>query len=362
MIDLADGITAHKGRKEQYGEAIKGRNSGKYLRYFEIPSPHPSGEPLDMTVDYYSNEDRSVLQITGSWRKWLLGAGTTRDLYYMDVVFCIGAIAQKIGLPYEKVENMNFVKIEVGVGVRYRQNMDGVVDGHVYFKGFDPIYEYRRESVRFKGTAYSVVIYDKWTQLMNLFEQNVRDEEKLARRKGIFPDPNRPSKKRLAKKMNKNNSSIRIEVNVTNLTDCPPEFTDRNRKKKEREIYVRSPKAILKNWNLILDGFSAIYYNIQYCSYNLQVGRNYLDGKGLKELAMFELHLAAIATGGVRNFVQLHLKMLNGNHRNDNIKKRIETLSNPPIELKKALRKCRNKERLLRQGFDERIARMRHVA
>lgn len=358
MIDYGNNILEHKGRINEYGEAIQGKNSGKYVRYFEIPSPHPSGKPLDMEVDYYPSNDRSVLQIKGSWRKWYLGAGTTRDLTYMDTVNCIGAIAQKTGLPVELILRSRFVTVEIGLGLRFRENMEGIIDGFVYFKGFDIVYEYGRESVKFKGSSYSVSAYDKFAQLMSDFERRTKEVEKLQKRKGVFPYPKRLPKTRLAEKLSKKNFSLRFEVRVSNLKDCPPEFTDRNTDRNSRKVFIRTPEKILENWDLLLLGLQEIFYNVQYCSYNLQVGRNYLEKKGVKDLAKYELHLAAISVGGVRNYVQLHLKMLKGNHRNENIEKRIELLNNPPEDLKKALRQCRSKEQLLFKTFNETIDRM----
>lgn len=355
MIDYGNNILEHKGRKEEYGKTIRGRNSGKYVRYFEIPSPHPSGKPLDMEVDYYANNDRSVVQIKGSWRKWYLGAGTTRDLTYMDTINCVRAIAQKIDLPFERVMRSRFVNVEIGIGLRFWENMGGIVDGFTFFNGFDPVYEYGRESIRFKGTAYSFVIYDKWSQLMNEAEKREKKVENNAKRKGTFPTTNRLSKKRLSAKMNRDNFSLRVEVNVSNLRDCPPEFTDRNKNRDEREVWVKTPEQILQNWDGILTGLKKIFYNVQFCPYNLHLGRGYLKGKGLTELAMYEIHLAAIAAGGVRNYIQLHVKMLDGKHRKGNIEKRMKVLSNPPKELKKALKECRNKEELLFETFNNAI-------
>lgn len=358
MIDKVTIMFSHDGKREDYGEA-KRKGNKKNERYYEIPSPNASGKPLGLYVMDDPKKDGSILEIKGSWRKWYLTDGTSRDLNYTRLNDCIGAIALKISLPPEKILNAKIKKVELGFGMRFRENMEGIINGFVFFNNFDPIYEYNRESVRFKGTSYSVVFYDKFVQLMNEFEKRVKEEEKEAKRKGIFVDMNRKSKKLLAEKMNKNNFSLRYEVSVTNMGGCPPEFKGAKDKNGKRENIIATPNDILKNWDKILDGLAKVFGKVQFSGYNLNVGLEYLNGKNLKELYEYNLHLAAIAVGGTRNYLQLLMRKLNDKHRNENVEKIMERLNDPPVELKNALQSCRNKEKELYDAKDKRIADLR---
>lgn len=359
MIDKVTIWARHEGKLDAYGEAKRKGNKNTLVRHFEIPSPNVNGKPLGMDVEYYPKYKRSVLVITGSWRKWYLGGGSSRDLNYERLNDCIGAIAEKIGLPTEVIANAEIKKVELGFGMRFRENMEGIINGFVFFNNFDPIYEYNRESVRFKGTSYSVVFYDKFIQLMNEFEKRVKEEEKEIKRNGIFVDMNRKSKKLLAEKMTKNNFSLRYEVSVTNMDGCPPEFKGTKDKNGKCENIISTPNDILKNWDKILDGLDKVFGKVQFSAYNLNVGLEYLNGKNLKELYEYNLHLAAIAVGGTRNYLQLLMRKLNDKHRNENIEKIIKRLNNPPEELKKALRACKNKEMELYEAKAKRIADLR---
>lgn len=362
MIDFIKIWITHPGKRETYAEAKQKGNNNRYQRHFKINSLKKVRNcPLDMKVNYFPKTDHSVIEVSGSWRKWYLGAQTSRDLTFTSLNDCIEAIALKIGLPSVKIRSARVINIELGFGMRFRENMEGIINGFISFNNFDPVYDYNRESVKFKeaSSSYSVAFYDKFKQIMNLAEKREKEIEINNIRKGVYPITKRNSRKLLAEKMNKNNFSLRYEVRITNLKGCPPELFIKNNEKRKRQCMIVTPNSILENWDAILDGLNKIFCSVHFSSYNLDVGLNYLDGKGLKDLTIYESHLAAIAVGGVRSYTQLLLKRLNSNHRKENIKKRIEQLNNPPEELKIALQACRNKERELFYAKDKRIEELR---
>ena len=357
MVDNIKIWVKLSGKQQDYGNAQKKGNNSKYERHYKIPSPHVNGKPLDMSVNYYPSTNHSTLEINGSWRKWYLGAGTSRDLSHKNYVRCIKAIAKQISVPVENLRNADIKKVEVGVGLRFKKNMDGVINGFVFFNNFDPIYQYGRESVKFSGSHYSVAFYDKSSQIMKEKERQKKGEEQLQARKGLYPKQKRKPITELAKKINKNNFLLRYEVRVTELNACPPEFMTKDAEG-EKICMIKTPKDISENWDSILNGLDKIFCSVTFSTYNLNAGLNFLNNKGITEFEMYEPFLAAASVGGVRNYLSL-LKRLNSNHRKKHLKKRIKLLENPPKDLKPFLKACKNKTELLYTVKDERISKLK---
>ncbi|MBL1280684.1 MAG: hypothetical protein COA33_010440 [Fluviicola sp.] len=365
MFDNTEIRFSLKGRIREFGSA---KNRGRGV--FEVESFLPPlildgvllnierrTHPLWLKTFYNPKIDETVVDIYGSWRKWYLGAGTTRDLFFKDAIHCIEAIAQKIGVPTDKVKYAKIIKVELGMSLRFWENMGGIIDGLVYYKGFERDFEHERESVRFGSSDYSIVFYDKHSQLMSVSEKELKKKEKAeARKKGEYVK-NRRSKKLLAKKLNDNSFSLRFEVRVTKVEGCPPEFAKGTGK--NREVLIKTPADILENWDTLLDGLNTIFCNVQFSEYNLNVGVEFLKDKGVTELSMYESHITAMAVGGANNYVQILMRQLDSGHRNKNIKNRIAILNSPPPELKKALKSCRNKKKLLFETKDKRIEELR---
>jgi len=344
MIDNIKLRFSHSGRRGGYGIARQLGNSSRLVRRFEIPPVNANGCPLKMEVSYYENRDLTVIDILGSWRKWFFGSGSTRDLKRSDFEDCIIRIADNLSISEKKIRNAKVLKVELGYSIRFRENMGGVINGFVYYKGFDPIYEYGRKSIKFLGKAYSVSLYDKFSEIMDAKDREEREIEKLERKRGIY-DNNRKSKGLLAEKLNRNNFSLRFEVGVRDLEHAPPEILDK----------INSPFQIIDNWNGILRGLDRIFDKVDFAEYNLNVGLDFLFEKGIKELNMYKTHITAIAVGGVGNYMRLLVGGLKSNHRSKNIKNELNILNSPPPELGRKLKACRLKADLLRKSKNKRV-------
>lgn len=344
MIDNIKLRLSHSGIRDGYGLAKRLGNSSRLVRRFEIPSINTSGSPLSMEVSFYSNRDETVIDILGSWRKWYFGSVSTRDLKRNDFEECLKCIAESVNLPTNNFWNSKILKIELGYSIRFRENMGGIVNGFVYYKGFDPVYEYGRKSIKFNGEAYSVSLYDKFSEIMVARDREDREIDKLNRKRGIFINE-RKSKIPLAEKLNKNNFSLRFEVGVRDLEHAPPELFGK----------INSPFQIRENWNEILFGLEKVFDKISFAEYNLNVGLEFLDNKGIKELNMYKTHVTAIAVGGVGNYIRLLVGRLKSNHRSENIRNELNILNSPPPELGQKLKDCRFKTELLEKRKKKRV-------
>lgn len=360
MIDNIKIRISSKKNQSSFGKCIeykKYKNKKGVWKGYRIPSPIRGGGHLLMSVKYVIEKDITEIIIKGSWRKWYLGKGGSRDLTYTKLEECIKELAQATGLSEKKILNAKINNVELGFGLRFYENMGGIIDAFIYFKGFKPFYVFNNESIKFAGDAYNVLFYDKYTEIMHLNEKKAGEKEKrdyLA--KNIQPKE-RDSKRLFANKMNKNNFSLRFEVKITKPSGCPPEFYKiiEGRKK----MLVNTPSDILEYWNEILDGLNSIFDMTTFSEYNLDAGTFFLKNKGLKELSMYETYITASVVGGVRNYLQILMNQLKGNHRDQNIKKRIELLNNPPPELREALKLCRNKKELVFETKAKRILSLR---
>lgn len=344
MIDNIKLRFSHTERRNNYGVAKQMGNSSKLVRKFEIPSINGKGSPLKMEVSYYQNRDLTVIDILGSWRKWYFGNGSTRDLQKSEFADCITLITERLSISEKKIRNAKVLKVELGYSIRFRENMGGVINGFVYYKGFDPIYEYGRKSIKFLGKAYSVSLYDKFSEIMTAKDREEREIERLERKRGIYEN-DRKSKSLLAEKLNKNNFSLRFEVGVRDLEHAPPEISGK----------INSPFQIIENWNAILKGLDRIFDKVHFAEYNLNVGLDFLEEKGIKELNMYKTHITAIAVGGVGNYMRLLVGRLKSNHRSKNINNELNILNSPPPELGLKLRACRLKSDLLRVTKKKRV-------
>ena len=261
-----------------------------------------------------------------------------------------------IPIPKEKILKGKFDNIELGICLRFRENMDGIINGFVYHKGFPKAYEYFGESVTYKADAYSVSYYDKISEIFNKKEKALKENRNREFWKNGITEKKKQSKKRLAEKIKKNNFLLRFEVRVNKPSGCPPEFLEY--KNGVKTVLISTPEDLLNNWDTILTGLIVIFEETKFSEYNLNAGINFLENKGLKELYLYETHIVASLLGGVDNYTQKLLGCLKNNHRDKNIRKKIEMLNSPPMELKEALKDCRNKKDVLYKAKDDKIISM----
>lgn len=327
---------------------IKVKKDRPYRKYYLNNPKSVLGQPIEIIRFYSPKEDITRLKIMGSLRKWYLGRHTTQDLTFKSFLDCVDLLARELGLTKVQILSGSIHYIELGVCIRFYENMGGIINSIVSYKNFESIHLYRNQTVKFGGDAYKIGVYDKYTEIMcdknKIYKKKISKDIKT---KGVYP-LNKSDKRRLAKKINETNFCLRFEVSVSDIHNSPPELNGK----------IKSLGDIQNNWNFLLEGLQAMFQNFEITKYNLLLTRSYVKNKGRKELNELKTYALVEKVGGVKNYVDLFLRNIKSNHRSEIIKKELEKINNPSPEMERILSGSEFKVNLLKTRTISRIKKL----
>ncbi|MFP5470974.1 MAG: hypothetical protein ACLGGV_05210 [Bacteroidia bacterium] len=333
MIDNLKLEIRLQGNVNNFGKSVK-----KTRSIYFIPSPKNSEAKLRLQKWYLKNEDVTLLKISGSMRKWYLGEYTTRDLSYEQFKETISILSNETNILEKDLLTANVTKLELGFNLRFRQPMHGIINGFVNYKGREVLYFYRNESIRFGGDAFTIIFYDKFTQIMS---------EKTKKIKKCFRGYTQPvSREHLSGKLNKNNFCLRFEIGIKNKSKCPQLFKNK----------VCSPNKIIENWNKLLFGLGEVFNGVNFSEYNFVDVSTLVSNRGIKNLNILKTQAMVDCVGGIKNYVNIILSELKSNHRSEHIKSELELLDSPIFkENERVLNRMKKRKKLLFETKNNRI-------
>lgn len=322
--------TTFKGGKKDYA------NFRIYA--FEIPvketedekennerSPSKGDAFLSVKITYYYEEDKSKIEVSGSWRKWYFSKGSTRDLNYPQTFKLLHGISTIIGVSLVDILKAKFLYIELGYNIWFNKRIIGLSDGFVYYKGWKKSYRYDHESVKWSSGIYSVGLYDKIEEVMSEVH----------------------GKPYLAKKLRKKKTCLRYEVSFEEVPKAP----------KGLKNYLSSVGNYLNHWNDCMRAINEIYEDIEFVPYVVPVGFSHLKGKSKAEFEIYKTFIVAGALGGVENYLAV-MNELDSKNSRKYIRNEAKTLNAPPFFIKRMMKECETLEKDLRVARSKKVTKL----
>jgi hypothetical protein len=232
--------------KSSYDRRYKKYLYIKYIRY-KIPKKLPQEEDIKYEI-------RTELIIHRNIRKDRLGDGRIADISYIGFAKTINKYAQQFKIQEKKMWSARVTKIELGVTLRLKENMKGILSCFQSFKDLPEKNIYSDNGISFIGTNYSVSFYDKI--------------ERMDNNKELFP--NSKNKKKLKAKMTENNYFLRLELKVEKVSG----FYKQNFKGKLKHLV-----DIKNNWDYLCLSIAKLYYDVGFIDVLSLESRDSINGE-----------------------------------------------------------------------------------
>ena len=187
----------------------------------------------------------------------------------------------------DKIWTMNFTQLELGFNFQLLISAKGIFNSIVAYSTFRRII-YENETVKFEGSGYSVIFYDKLKEIINDYEEYYKSTRPIfhglrkLHTKAVFP---------------------RFEVQIDKMTRSP-----------EFMRLCRTPEDLYGNYNEVFDLVHKKFKDLTYLDdLAPDVIRN-LKGKGKKAINEFFMYMGMKSIGKVET-----LSIVNGVNRDKKI-------------------------------------------
>lgn len=220
-----------------------------YIKYIKYKFPKKLS-----TEDQIKYEIRSELIIHRNIRKDRLGEGKVEDISYNGFVNTINKYARDFKIERKKMWSARVTKVELGVTLRLKENMKGILSCFQTFKDLPEKNIYSDNGISFIGSNYSVSFYDKIERMDNNNE--------------LFPKSK--NKKKLKAKITENNYFLRLELKVEKVSG----FYKQNFRGKLKHLI-----DIKNNWDHLLKSIAKLYFDIGYIDVLSQESRDSIIGE-----------------------------------------------------------------------------------
>ncbi len=184
---------------------------------------------------------RSELVIHRNIRKDRFGEGTVNDLSYAGFLKIIDRYIKEFGIDEKVMWNARVTKLELGVTLRLKSRMRGVLSCFESFDGITEKHIYGNNGIAFIGGNFSVSIYDKLEKMYKTQELFVKNK----------------NRSKLFEKVTKNNYFLRFELKIHKVSGFN---SDENLFKKR----IERLKEIRDNWNYLGKALFKMYEKIKY--------------------------------------------------------------------------------------------------
>lgn len=204
-----------------------------YIKYIVYSSPK------NLPNNDYSI--RSELVIHRNIRKDRFGEGAVHDLSYLGFIKIIEKYINEFGIEEKLMWNARVTKLELGVTLKLKSKMRGVLSCFESFNGITEKHIYGNTGISFRGKNFAVTFYDKLVQMhknQELFKRSKRKNE-------------------LFEKVTKNNYFLRFELKIHKVSG----FNSDESLFKKR---IERLKEIKDNWNYLGKALFKMYEKVNY--------------------------------------------------------------------------------------------------
>lgn len=110
-----------------------------------------------LTINYVKRED--ILTITGSIRKWHLGAGSLMNLHQNSFKRALTRLSELLMIPYENLIDGQIKSLEIGYTFRISDMTEGIIPRMVKYSTFEKYGS--KTSIAFNGRERTMRVYDQ---------------------------------------------------------------------------------------------------------------------------------------------------------------------------------------------------------
>lgn len=202
------------------------------------------------------------LTIEGSIRKWHYGRNSYNDLNYHQYEEAIENLGLLLCGDKDILWGFKITSMELGLNVQLPIKFKGIVDSYVGYSNFQRI-SYQGETSAFKGTSYTMIVYDKGKEII----KSLKKEDRNIEPKGH-------------KLLSKKATWIRFEMQAKYMSKIP-----------NLSRLASTPGNVLTNWNELIDYLYEKIRNIDFDVYSSPIYTNQLKDRNLTELKEYLCHV-----------------------------------------------------------------------
>lgn len=258
-------------------------SSGVQEFWVHSPKETEKKKRHSITVEIHHNEESKKLIIRGNLRKWYFGRNNLADLNFFKFIKAMNRLSFLVFGDQNKIWTMNFTQLELGFNFQLLISAKGIFNSIVAYSTFRRII-YENETVKFEGSGYSVIFYDKLKEIINDYEEYYKTTRPIfhglrkLHTKAVFP---------------------RFEVQINRMTQS-----------QEFMRLCRTPENLRDNYDEVIDLVHKKFKNMTYMDELSPYVISSLKGKRRRAIQEFFMYVGMKSIGEVET-----LSIVNGVNR-----------------------------------------------
>ncbi len=249
---------------------------------------------LYITYSRIIGEEEGRLTIHQNIRKNYInykGLGAFRDLTYQDFIEIISLYADEFEIPREKFWKASITQLELGVNLTFKMHISSIINSFSQIRRVQKRFLVDNSALYFKAKKFEIVAYDKL--------------DRAAEQKEIFSKWDKTKRKKLIKKISKNNSFLRFELKIKSVQ----QFNQRDFKGK-----IESLERLRTNFRDVADSLFSLATTITFVDVispeiSKKLLQSQLKSKGKTEFDQYLIYLG-LKKFGIVEFVNFATPLL----------------------------------------------------
>lgn len=209
------------------------------------------------------------------------------DLKFLEFIEIINLYADEFEVPRQEFWKAKITQLELGVNLRFKMNISMIINSLSQMRRVPKRIKVDNSALYFRAKKFELVMYDKI--------------DRASEQREIFSDRDKIERKRLSRKISRNNSILRFELRIKSVK----QFNQRNFKNK-----IESLDKIKNHFVEIGDALYSLAGNITFVDVaNPEISKrlitSQLKSKGKKEFDDYLIYLGLKSFGVVKfiNFI-----------------------------------------------------------
>lgn len=235
-------------------------------------------------------EEKGRLTIHQNIRKNYInykGLNVLKDLTYLEFLEIINLYADEFDIPREIFWKASITQLELGVNLKFKMHISSIINSFSQLRRVQKRFLVDNSALYFKAKKFEIVAYDKL--------------DRASEQKEVFPKVSKIKRKKLVKKVSKNNSILRFELKIKSVK----QFNQRDFKGK-----IESLEKLKNNFRDVADSLYKLSMDITFVDVispeiSRKMIQSQIKGKGKKEFDEYLIYLGLKEYGIVKflNFV-----------------------------------------------------------
>jgi len=249
---------------------------------------------LFITYSRAFGEEEGKLTIHQNIRKNYInykGLNVFKDLTYQDFVDIINLYADEFEIPRKVFWKASVTQLELGVNLKFKMHISSIINSFSQLKRVQKRFLVDNSALYFKAKKFEIVAYDKL--------------DRASEQKEVFPKANKIKRKKMIKKISKNNAFLRFELRIKTVK----QFNQKDFKGK-----IETLENIKYNFRDIADSLFRLATDISFVDVispeiSRKLVQSQLKSKGKKEYDDYLIYLG-LKKFGVVEFINFATPLL----------------------------------------------------